>query len=142
MAYVDREFYVENFKGDNIAEEEFDRLADIASEVIYDVCILKPDLVVVSSADFKKAVCYEIEMIYSQGGVDAILGFSETAMSGGSEHLGDYSISSGSGMKDAVKTLDGIPVSPMAIIILRRLGLMRAWAYAPFYDERINKDGD
>lgn len=130
MAYIDKAFYDTVLKGTEILDNEFDRLAEIASDVVYDVCILKPDEEDLKDEAFKKAVAYQVEMLYLQGGVDAIVGASEAAQAGGSESLGDYSTSSGTTGHAAVLTCNGIPVSSMAVALLRRLGLMARWAYA------------
>lgn len=130
MAYIDKTFYDETLHGTKIPTSEFYRLAEIASEVIYDVCILKPDAEDLIDPTFKKAVAYQVELLYLQGGIDAITGFSESALTGGSESLGDYSTSSGTTYQTAVFTSYGIPVSGVALMLLRRLGLMTRWAYA------------
>ena len=133
MAYIDRTFYDVAFKGTEIPDADFDRLAEIASDIVYDVCILKPNAEDLIDDTFKKAVAYQVEMLFQQGGVDAIVGFSEASQTAGSESLGDYSISSGSTERECVVMSDGIPVSSMTLMILRRLGLMTRWAYAGRY---------
>lgn len=130
MAYIDKTFYDDTFHGTEIPEGEFDRLADIASDVVYGICIIKPEAEDLIDETFKKAVAYQVELLYRQGGLDAVVGFSEASCSGGSESLGDYSISEGNARQEAVKTYNGIPVSSMALMLLRRLGLMARWAYA------------
>lgn len=133
MAYIDKKFYDDDFNGQPMESAEFKRLSDIASDVVYEICRVKPiesDLV---NAEFKKAVAYEVEFLFEQGGIDAILGFSAASMAGGSERLGDYSISGGNSAQTVITTPGGIPVSPMALMLLRRLGLMSKWVYAPFY---------
>lgn len=130
MAYIDRTFYNDTFHGTEIPEDEFCRLADIASDVVYGICIIKPEAEDLIDETFKKAVAYQVELLYRQGGIDAVVGFSEASYSGGSESLGDYSISEGNARQEAVKTYNGIPVSSMTLMLLRRLGLMARWAYA------------
>ena len=130
MAYIDKTFYDDAFHGVAIPDDEFDRLADIASDVVYGICIIKPEADDLVGETFKKAVAYQTELLYKQGGVDAIVGFSEASSSGGSESLGDYSISEGSARQEAVRTYNGIPVSTMTLLLLRQAGLMRRWAYA------------
>ena len=130
MAYIDRVYYEDKFLGKPIPLDEFPRIADIASDVIYDVCTVKPTEEDLIDETFKKAVAYQVELLYEQGGIDAILGFSEYSQSGGSESLGDYSKSSGTSSQEAVMTSGGIPVSTMSVNLLRRLGLMTRWAYA------------
>lgn len=129
MSYITKAFYVSTFGGVEIPEGEFKRLADIASDVIYDVCAIKPTDKEINDVTFQKAVCYQTEMLYLQGGVDAIVGFSESSQASGSESLGDYSVGSG-GSGAIAGTYGGIPVSALAIGQLRRLGLMSRWAYA------------
>lgn len=130
MANIDLTYYNETFHGVPIPASEFDRLADIASDVIYEVCIVKPEAADLENDLYKKAVAYQVELLYKQGGIDAAVGFAESSYTGGSEHLGDYSISKGNARQDAVRTFNGIPVSALAIALLKRLGLMTRWAYA------------
>lgn len=130
MAYIDKAFYSETFHGVAIPDDEFDRLADIASDIVYGICIVKPEAEDLIDETFKKAVAYQVELLYKQGGVDAVVGFSEVSYAGGSESLGDYSISDGSARQEAVMTYNGIPVSQLTLMLLRRLGLMARWAYA------------
>ena len=131
MSYIDKSFYDDIFCGTPIEEDSlFNRLADISSDVIYGVCNLEPSQADTETETFKKAVAYEVEMLYKQGGIDAISGFAESSLTGVSEHLGDYSISGGTPSHAAVNTFEGIPVSSMAIMMLRRMGLMCRWAYA------------
>lgn len=134
MVYIDSEFYTETFKGLEIPASDFDRLAEAASEAIYAVCRMKPDETMILNEDFKKAVCYETELLYEQGGIDAITGLSVSTASGGSESLGDYSVAAGSSQKGVATLSGGIPVSPVALQILKRLGLMSRWAYSGFFD--------
>lgn len=135
MSYITKDFYDNTFLGATIPEIEFERLADIASDIIYDVCIIKPTEKEIADDTFKRAICYQTEMLYNQGGVDAIVGFSESHLALGSESLGDYSAGgSGGGSTVIFDTIGGIPVSKMALGQLRRLGLMSRWAYAEFYN--------
>lgn len=130
MGYIDKAFYDESFGGKEIPSAEFNRLADIASDIVFDACRKKPDDRMIVYAPFKKAVCYQTELLYEQGGVDAILGFSEAAQRGNSESLGDYSVSAVTTSQEAVMIVNGIPVSPLALMLLRSLGLMTKCVYA------------
>ena len=112
MVYIDSEFYTETFKGREIPASDFDRLAEAASEAIYAVCRMKPDETMILNEDFKKAVCYETELLYER----------------------DYSVAAGSSQKGVATLSGGIPVSPVALQILKRLGLMSRWAYSGFFD--------
>lgn len=133
MAYIDKDFYYRDFNGKSIPDESFSRLADIASDVVHGICTVKPNEQDLVTDDFKKAVCYQVEMLNEQGGIDAILGFSEAAQECFSESLGDYSISPGTSETSSIKTYNGIPVSAMAYSKLQKLGLMSNWAYAQYY---------
>ena len=137
MSYITKAYYDNEFQGKPVPENEFNRLEDTASEVIYGVCRVKPDEDDVLDATFKKAVAYEVEFLQEQGGIDAVLGFSDAQMGAGSEHLGDYSVSSGDISSrtagSSIVIVDGIPVSSMSILLLRRMGLMSRWAYAGVY---------
>ena len=130
MAYVDKSFYDEVLCGAEIPDDEFRRLAEIASDIVYNACNQKPEAEDLVDETFKRAVCYQVELLYQQGGADAIVGYSEASQTGGSESLGDYSVSAGTTAQEAVKTLGGVPVSTMSLMLLRRLGLMSKWAYA------------
>lgn len=130
MIYIDAQFYNGTFKGREIPTEDFARLAEAASETIFAVCRIKPDDCISRRLDFKKAVCYETELLYEHGGIDAITGVSLASVNAGSESLGDYSVSAGSSQKGVATLEGGIPVSPLAMQILKRLGLMSRWVYS------------
>lgn len=136
MNYITASYYSDTFHGTEIPSSDFNRLAEAASETIYSVCLVKPSACETRNAEFKKAVCYQTEMLYQQGGIDAITGFSAASAAGGSESLGDYSVSSGSAGKAVATAEGGVPVSPLALQILKRLGLMSRWAYAGCFDHR------
>ena len=128
MAYIDKEYYDSVFKGIEIPEGEFERLADIASDVISEVSIQEITDEDAITNEVKKATAYEVEFLYEYGGLDAILGYAN--IGGESESLGDYSVSSGSQVQKPVQTIGGIPVSTMAIVQLRKAGLMKSWLFA------------
>lgn len=141
MAYIDREYYTETFKGKDIPDNEFDRLADIASDVINSICTITIDEETAVSEEVKKATAYETELLFLQGGIEAIVGKTEST-SINSESLGDYSVSynTGNETQPLVKTKDGIPVSSLSISLLKSKGLMCRWAYAKFAQKRY-EDG-
>lgn len=136
MAYIDKAYYRDTFHGTEIPEGDFDRLADIASDLIYDICRIKPKETDLIDERFKKAVAYQVEFLYEQGGIEAIMGRSEATMAGSSESLGDYSVSANACAQQVITTKDGLPVSSMAVMQLRRLGLMSRWAFAEFCQGR------
>lgn len=120
MSYIDHAYYKDTFKGNDIPDGEFDRLADIASDLIDSIVQMPiPDPV---SAEVKKATAYETEMLYENGGIDAVAGNFEV---GGSISVGGYSVSSPSVSK--ILSKNGIPVSSLAISQLKKAGLMCRW---------------
>lgn len=128
---VDKQFY-DDFGGESVDAGKFTRLANIAEDLLYEVCVQKPETAHLESPEFKKAICYQIEMIAQQGGTTAIAGKAEADTVSESENLGEYSYSKnyGSGNKSApMLKLNGIPVSSLAVSQLRKLGLMNRWAY-------------
>lgn len=136
MAYIDYSYYTDTFKGSVIPETEFDRLAEVASDVVYAICLNKPVGAVLLENDFLRAVAYQVEFINEQGGLEAIYGRSDASQSGGSEHLGDYNVAAASGSGGAfgaVRMYDGIPLSPLMIALLEKLGLLSQWVYAYRY---------
>ena len=126
MAFIDAAYYKDEFKGNAIPESKFDRLAELASDVIDGlITVDMTDEEKKASVNVKKATAYQLEFMYEHGGVDAILGYSDVNVQ--SESLGDYSVSTGAA--SVVKTSDGIPVSPLALQFLRKDGLMCRWMY-------------
>lgn len=141
MAYIDREYYIKTFKGKDIPDNEFERLADIASDVINSICTIEIDEETAVSDEVKKATAYETELLFLQGGIDTIVGKAEST-SISSESLGDYSVSynTGNETQPLIKTKDGIPVSSLSTSLLKSKGLMCRWAYAKFAKKR-HEDG-
>lgn len=138
MAYIDRAFYDEVFNGTTIPEKDFNRLADIASEIVQSLCTVELRNEDLESDTFKKAVAFQVELLFDQGGINTILGQSEAAHGSGSESLGDYSVSAGASDQASLKMHNGIPVSPMTLMLLERLGLLSRWAYAEYYRRRCH----
>lgn len=139
--YANYQYYFNVFKGTMIPIEEFHALAK-ASSVILDKIVIIPIEDVTDNV--KEAMCYQAEMLYSQGGLDAVNGGS-VMESGGSESLGDYSISGKSNSTQAMAStsttllINGLPISSLALELLRQDGLMNRWAYYSAYkrDERL-----
>lgn len=135
MAYIDSVYYKDSFDGSPVPEDQFPRLASIASDLI-DMVVSAP--IVVSDLGtevqelLKKATAYQVECLYSQGGIDAINGLSESSIS--SESLGSYSITKQTRYAEGQKTnqsmsVGGIPFSALAYSLLKRAGLINKWVY-------------
>lgn len=130
MAFIDAAYYKDEFKGNAIPESKFDRLAELASDVIDGlITVDMTEEEKKASVNVKKATAYQLEFMFEHGGIDTILGYSDMDIT--SESLGDYSVSTGgSGTAKVPKTSDGIPVSPLALQYLRKDGLMCRWMFA------------
>lgn len=136
MAYIDAAYYEDVFHGIAIPPEDIDRLMEMASDLIDAVANVPftfSDLSEEEQGFVQKATAYQTEMLFLQGGVDAIVGMS--AQAADSEHLGSYSITKGataasSSSKVVMPTINGTPVSGLAVQQLRKAGLMSRWAYA------------
>ncbi len=136
MAYITAEYYKDTFKGVEIADDELTRLVQAASDAI-DMAAVLPIKVVTENV--MRATAYEVECLFQYGGIDAIHGFSSVGNgAGGNERLGDYSVGGGAassaGGESAFTVVNGIPISPFAIELLRKDGLMRRWLYQGRYD--------
>lgn len=129
MAYINYEYYEGPFRGNVIPENEFSKIADIASTIVDAVVYCKIDVDAEYFDMVKKAVAYEADTIYSYGGYNVAIGLSDAEIS--SEHLGDYSYNL-SNNDDSRSTMmyNGIPVSPITLSILSEAGLRQRWAYA------------
>ncbi len=138
MAYIDYTYYTTTFGGSEIPASDFGRLADIASDLICAISTEEPSGSILTDETFMKACAYQVEFLHDQGGIDAIMGRSDASQSGGSEHLGNYSVSAGSSKKSGLKFYNGIPVSPMTIMLLEKIGLLTRWLYAYRYREATN----
>lgn len=136
MAYITAEYYKDTFGGVEIADDELTRLVQAASDAIDMAAVLPIEVV---TENVMRATAYEVECLFQYGGIDAIHGFSSVGTgAGGNERLGDYSVSAGAtssaGGSSAFTAINGIPISPFAIELLRKDGLMRRWFYQGRYD--------
>jgi hypothetical protein len=127
MAYITAEYYSGTFHGHAIPSGEFDRI-EADTETIIDGIVQIPVTDADKAADkFKKAVGYQMETLYVAGGMDAI----NAKVANGektNERLDDYSVT-----RQRVAeypTVDGMPVSPMTINLLRQLGYLKRWVYS------------
>ena len=126
MNYLSYETYVSGFGGSAVPEEEFDYLASAASAIV-DLLVSRPLAEVTDRV--RLAVAYQVEVLYAQGGIDALGGLA-TVTSGIDEKLGDYSIGTPY-VANAKRcySIGGIPVSGLTVAILRREGLMSRCVY-------------
>ena len=97
MAYIDYEYYTGTFGGSDVSAEEFPRLAQMASDIV-DAIVYRPIEEVTDRV--KRAVCYEMDMLFTHGGVSAAMGQSDGEIS--YEMLGDYSVTSHDTLKASI----------------------------------------
>ena len=129
MPYITAEYYNNEFHGEEIESDELARLIDAASEAI-DFAAVNPIITVTENV--KRATAYEVECLHEQGGLSALHGFSAAGSAGGTERLGDYSVGGGKTSTSdgaAFILVHGIPISQLAINLLRKDGLMRRCLY-------------
>ena len=130
MGYVTKEYFDKTFHGTSMSDAQFERMAMIASDVI-DAVILQPITTLTDAEQLAKAASYQIEYLLAQGGIDAINGAAANQFAV-TEKLDDYTITEG--LSDSAEknklSINGIPLSPLTISILKKLGLMHRWVYA------------
>jgi hypothetical protein len=108
-----------------IPDTEFAELAERASEVIDELTSQRIVLAgglstyaATTQAAVKKAVCAQLQMMYAQGGVDAVIGMSGSDVQSAS--VGKFSYS----MAKPRQTVNGVPVSPLVNGYLWPTGLL------------------
>jgi hypothetical protein len=129
MAYIDYEYF-ETYTTTAIDESEFTVLAERASDVIDMLTMQKIPAYGFSSyseatqAAIKKATAAEVDTLYAQGSLSALVGNADTGAS--SFSIGKFSMSnsSSSGTTTSLKTVNGIPVSPLINGYLLMTGLL------------------
>lgn len=127
-AFITKEYYDSVFDGVDIPDTEFNKIAEAASEIVRATAnqeIMGRDH---ENPHLKRATAYQVEYLYEHGGLDAIVGFATDGAS--SEMLGDYQINTSEDTRVKTPTMNGIPVSPLAIMALREGGFMRRCVYA------------
>lgn len=142
MAYATYEYYADTFGGVDIPQDAFDVQIRAASDILDAICTIPIDETVNDMDQIAKACCYQAETLYAQGGTKALNGKAD----GGAavtERLDDYSITQQQTAEANAKsiTLNGIPVSPLALAILRKQGLTARWLYAAKAREWVRTHG-
>ncbi len=126
MSYLSYETYISGFGGYAVPEEEFDYLAEAATTIL-DLLVTKPIAIV--NDRIRMATAYQIELLYAQGGVDALAGLAAVT-SGIDEKLGDYTIGTPYVANEKrCYSIGGVPVSGLTLAILRKEGLISRCLY-------------
>jgi len=116
---VNKSYYVDDFKGKNL--KQFDRL-NIASQSIIEFITMKTaDTLSISPflVNIKNAICYQIEFMADNGGIDAIQGNDGKFKS---ESVGDLSYTKFD-KDNEMHFINGMAISPMVEISLANTGL-------------------
>lgn len=114
MAYIDKNYYTEEYHGTAIDDGVFERLADGASFIIDAVTFGRAANVTdeKSLSAVKTATATEVEYLFFQGGVSALNGKGDNLKT--AEDIGNYSYEK----SDGSASLGGIPVSALCLAIL------------------------
>lgn len=125
MAYIDKDYF-EAYTTTEIENPEFTVLAERASDVVdmltHNRIIAAggfDELPAATQLAVQKATAAEVETLFYQGGVNAVVGNSDSAA--GSVSIGKVSMSNGAG---GLQTINGIPVSPLISQYLLLTGLL------------------
>lgn len=127
MNYISYDYYISVFNGSTVPLDEFEHIAASASTVV-DMLVTRPitDL----NDNIRRAVAYEADALYIQGGVDALSGFAGIT-SGVDERIGDYSIGTPYVSNEKrCYSIGGVPVSGLTLAILKKEGLMSRCVFA------------
>ncbi|MEG1892098.1 MAG: hypothetical protein RR301_11800 [Clostridia bacterium] len=135
MGYATYEFYTDVFHGSPIPATKFQRLIDDASEILDNIVQRPISATDAETGKLQRAACYQTEMLFSAGGMS---GLNDAAVNGAvtSETLDDHTVSrsviqgASSLSTQNQPTSGGIPVSTMAVAILRQMGYLNRCAYA------------
>ena len=122
--YIVKSDFTAYSPGTTIADSEFNELAERASDVIdiitFNRIILAGGLSTYDAATqayVKKAVCAQVQYMYANGGIDAVLGMSGADVQ--SAGIGKFSYT----RRQSGEVVGGIPVSPLVRSYLRNTNL-------------------
>ena len=127
MGYVTYDYYTDTFHGHPISMDAFPRLESDAGMMMDSVvqrAVSEDDL---AGDVFKRAVCYQIETLALAGGIATQ---TETIIRGRITSVSNDGYSESREATKEGNTLFGLPLSPMAMATLRKLGYLNRWTYA------------
>ncbi len=124
MSVIDYSYYKNTFGGSVVPEKELPYLQGVAFDLLCAIAYKAPSAPL--SENIKRAVAYQTELLFLQGGAAAIAGLA-ISTSGLNQKVGDRSIGSNynSLASNKQSTYCGIPISGLAISLLRAEGLMK-----------------
>lgn len=120
MAYIEKNYYTDNYHGTEMSDDDFANLARAASLIIDVVTFGRAAKVTdaKSLSAVKTATATEVEYLYYQGGVDAINGKGDNLKT--AEDIGNYNYTKSG---DGTLSVGGIPISPLCLALLDSVGL-------------------
>lgn len=135
MGYATYQFYTDVFHGSPMPQDKFERLIEDASEMLDGIVQHPISATDAATTKLQRAACYQAEMLALAGGMD---GLNDAVVNGAvtSETLDDYTVSrskvqgANSLSTQNQYTSGGMPISSMAVAILRQMGYLNRWVYA------------
>lgn len=112
---VDYNFYRIEYQGEEIDPAEFNRLAKRSYDLIMSLHQGE------ETDNVKKAECAQIEFLYKNGGIDALVGNDKSQFV--SESIGGYSYSKGNN-SSGLRYVNGLPIAPLVWLYIRRGGVV------------------
>lgn len=126
MPYITYQEY-SAFHGAEVTEAEFPRLAEDAGRILDSVAQRAISDEDHASEAFKRAVCYEVEMLKLAGGMQAL---AQTESQGVLTSFSNDGYSESRKPANGAQTIGGMPVASMALAALREMGYLKRWVYA------------
>ena len=109
---VEYNYYKLTYKGVDISDILlFEKLATVSEDIVKYLTKNAEE-----TENIKKAQCAQIEFLYQNGGINAINGKDSSQFV--SESIGGYSYSKNTSVKNGIKYMNGMPLSPMLKIYL------------------------
>lgn len=123
MAYIDKDYYTEDYHGEPVSESEFAKLEAAASVIVDAVTFGRAAKVSdeKSLSAVKTATAAEVEYLAFQGGSSSLNGKGDNLKT--AEDIGNYGYTQSA---DGTFSLGGIPISPLCLAILDSVGLRYA----------------
>lgn len=127
MAYIDKTYFA-SYTSTSIPDAELAVLAERASDIIDTITMDKinsigfANLLEATQIKIKKATAAQVETLYLQGGIETLTGNSDADINNVS--IGKFSYSKSNSGSRKLKTVNGMPLSPLVESYLMMTGLL------------------
>ncbi len=127
MAYIDKTYFA-SYTSTSIPDAELAILAERASDIIDTITMDRinsvgfNNLSAATQTRIKKATAAQVEMLYLQGGIEALTGNSDADINNVS--IGKFSYSKNNSGSKNFKAVNGVPLSPLVESYLMITGLL------------------